>query len=96
MPSITFLPSGRLITVQEETTILEAALDNGIELNHNCGGFCACSTCHVIIEQGMENITEMEECEEDQLEKAIGITLNSRLGCQAKVIGDITVRIPVD
>lgn len=92
MPKVTI--NGTVVEVPPGTTILDAALDNDIPLDHNCGGNCACSTCHVIVEEGMENISEMSEDEEDMLDTAVGLTLESRLGCQCKVTGDVKVRIP--
>lgn len=76
--------------------ILEVALANGIDLQHNCGGVCACSTCHVIVRQGLNNLTEMQDDEADQLDEAEGLTLDSRLGCQSKITSevDIVVEIP--
>lgn len=76
--------------------ILEVALANGIDLQHNCGGVCACSTCHVIVKHGLKSLTEMEDDEGDQLDEAEGLTLDSRLGCQAKITGevDLVVEIP--
>jgi 2Fe-2S ferredoxin len=92
MPKVTI--DGKVVHVPPGTSILDAALDNDIELAHNCGGNCACSTCHVIIEEGMENLSEMSEDEEDMLDTAPGLTLESRLACQSKVSGDVIVRIP--
>ncbi len=76
--------------------MLDVALANGIDLQHNCGGVCACSTCHVIVKQGMNALTEMEDDEADQLDEAEGLTLESRLGCQACITteADIIVDIP--
>ncbi|ACF14645.1 ferredoxin [Chloroherpeton thalassium ATCC 35110] len=84
----------KVLSVLEGTTILEAMQENAIHLQHNCGGVCACSTCHVIIKEGMENLPEMTDEEEEQLDEAVGLTLTSRLGCQCKIYGDITVVIP--
>ena len=75
-------------------TLLDAALDNGIHLDHNCGGNCACSTCHVIVEAGMENLSEMRPDEEDMLDTATGLTLRSRLACQSQVKGEVKIKIP--
>lgn len=75
-------------------SILDIALGHNIDLQHNCGGKCACTTCHVIVKQGMENLSKMEEDEEDRLDTAEGLTLHSRLGCQAVVHGDVVVEIP--
>jgi 2Fe-2S ferredoxin len=93
MPKITFLPMNQTVEAKEGETILEAAVAHDIPLQHACGGFCACTTCHVIVKQGEQHLTEMEEDEEERLDRATGVTLRSRLGCQAKVNGDITVEI---
>ncbi len=74
---------------------LDLAMQHGIDLQHNCGGVCACSTCHVIVRQGEEFLSEMEDDEADQLDEAEGLTISSRLGCQAKIYGDVTVEIPL-
>lgn len=78
----------------EGESILEIALENGIELHHNCGGVCACSTCHVYIEKGMENLPEIGEKEEDFIDRAINPRIESRLGCQCVIKGNVSVCIP--
>lgn len=78
----------------KEGSLLDIALNFGVNLEHSCGGNCACTTCHVIVKQGEENLTEMDEDEEDRLYMADGLTLHSRLGCQCVVTGDVTVEIP--
>ena len=78
----------------KEGSLLDIALNCGVNLEHSCGGNCACTTCHVIVKQGEENLTEMDEDEEDRLYMADGLTLHSRLGCQCVVTGDLTVEIP--
>ncbi|MBX3379673.1 MAG: 2Fe-2S iron-sulfur cluster binding domain-containing protein [Phycisphaeraceae bacterium] len=77
-------------------TLLELALENGINIEHACGGVCACSTCHVHVEQGMKSLTESTEAEEDRVEEAPGLSRNSRLSCQCEIIGEgpIVVRVP--
>ncbi|MBI4401636.1 MAG: 2Fe-2S iron-sulfur cluster binding domain-containing protein [Nitrospirae bacterium] len=77
-------------------SILNIALGNGIDLEHACGGVCACSTCHVIVKQGLESCNEGTDDEFDQLEEAPAITLQSRLGCQCVPNGtmDLVVEIP--
>jgi 2Fe-2S ferredoxin len=77
----------------KEGSLLDIALNYGIELQHACGGNCACTTCHVIVKQGEENLSGMEDDEDDRLYMADGLTLHSRLGCQAVVEGDVTVEI---
>ncbi|HZR47125.1 MAG TPA: 2Fe-2S iron-sulfur cluster-binding protein [Candidatus Manganitrophaceae bacterium] len=98
MPKVTFKigNSGQDITFEakEGQSILDVALDNHIDLEHNCGGNCACTTCHVIIREGMNHLSEMDEDEEDRLDTAEGLTLTSRLGCQARIKGDVVVEIP--
>lgn len=79
-----------------EGSLLDIALNNHIALQHACGGNCACTTCHVIVKAGEENLTPMEEDEDDRLYMADGLTLHSRLGCQAVVKGDVTVEIVED
>ncbi len=76
-------------------SILDVCLNYGIHLEHACGGNCACTTCHVIVTKGMENLSELDEDEEgDRLQMAPGLTLRSRLGCQCVVEGDVEVQIP--
>ncbi len=77
-------------------SLLELAMDNGINIEHACGGVCACSTCHVYIESGMDCLSETTEAEEDRVEEAPGLQRNSRLSCQCVVKGDgpITLRVP--
>jgi 2Fe-2S ferredoxin len=94
MPKITFLPEGIEIETSEGETLLDVALDNDIELDHNCGGNCACSTCHVIVESGLERLNPISGDEDEMLEEADGLTKKSRLSCQCVVNGDLTVRIP--
>lgn len=91
---ITFLPQNIAVEGEEGKSILEIALEHDIELDHNCGGNCACTTCHVIVKDGMNNLSEAEDAENDMLDKAVGLTLTSRLGCQAHVHGDVVVEIP--
>jgi 2Fe-2S ferredoxin len=81
----------------EGLSVLEITEDNDIHLNHNCGGVCACSTCHVYIEQGEEFLEEISEKEEDFIDRAINPRLESRLGCQCIILdeaAEITVTIP--
>lgn len=68
--------------VKPDQSILEVALTNDIELHHNCGGVCACSTCHLYVEKGEDFLEELTDKEEDFIDRAINPRLNSRLGCQ--------------
>jgi len=82
------------VKAAEGESILDVALENNIELCHNCGGVCACTTCHVYIEEGMENLSEMSEKEENYVDRAINPRINSRLACQSQIFGDVIVTIP--
>jgi len=83
--------------VTVDQSILDIAEDNEIHLNHNCGGVCACSTCHIYIHQGEKYLEEISDKEEDFIDRAIKPKLNSRLACQCIVLSDdavIKVEIP--
>ena len=75
-------------------SLLDIVLKHGIHIEHACGGNCACTTCHVTIKKGLENLSGMEDDESDKLDTATGITLQSRLACQCVVRGDVVVEIP--
>jgi 2Fe-2S ferredoxin len=75
-------------------SILDVALRFGVPLEHACGGNCACTTCHVMVKEGEQNLSPMEDDEADRIGQAEGVTLRSRLGCQAVVRGDVVVEIP--
>lgn len=95
MPRVTFEPGGRSAEVAPGTSLLDAAEAAGVDLPSNCGGVCACTTCHVWIERGAETLSEPEEREDDKLQEAAGVSVRSRLGCQARVgEGDVVVRVP--
>jgi 2Fe-2S ferredoxin len=77
-------------------SLLDIALGHGIEIDHACGGACACSTCHVIVREGLDTCSEASEAEEDRLDEAYGLTAMSRLACQCVPNGekDLLVEIP--
>lgn len=77
-------------------SLLDIALGNDIEIEHTCGGVCACSTCHSIVRQGLASCNEATEDEEDQLDEAPGLEVNSRLSCQCVPNGtmDLIVEVP--
>ncbi|TNE80949.1 MAG: 2Fe-2S iron-sulfur cluster binding domain-containing protein [Bacteroidetes bacterium] len=82
--------------MEEGDSILDIALDNDVELNHNCGGVCACSTCHVYVNEGMDSLQEISDKEEDFIDRARNPKLNSRLACQCILEDeeDIVVTVP--
>jgi len=86
-----------LENIEAGQSILEVCLKNDIELHHNCGGVCACSTCHVYVHKGEDELEELTDREEDFIDRAVNPRLNSRLGCQCVLIGDggeIEVTLP--
>lgn len=95
LPHPELCPEGQVVEVAPGTTILDAALENGIELEHACDKSCACTTCHVIVREGFDSLNEADEVEDDLLDKAWGLEPESRLGCQAEVADeDLVVEIP--
>lgn len=74
-----------VVEVPEGTSLLEAALQCGAQVGHQCGGACACSTCHVWVTQGLESLSAQEEAELDRLDQAFEVKPCSRLSCQARV-----------
>lgn len=101
MTRITFLPhpehcpQGKTVEVSPGTSICDAALDNGIAIEHACEKACACTTCHVIVRDGFDSLAPADDKEEDLLDKAWGLEPESRLSCQAKVgSADLVVEIP--
>ena len=86
-----------LDNIEPGQSLLELALKNDIGLHHNCGGVCACTTCHLYVEKGMEFIDEISDKEEDFIDRAVNPKLNSRLGCQSLLNegeGELEVTIP--
>ena len=101
MPKLTFLahaeicPQGSVIEVEPGISICNAALANGIEIEHACEKSCACTTCHVYVREGLDSLEDAEENEEDYLDKAWGLEPDSRLSCQALVAdADLVIEIP--
>ena len=103
---VTFQPEGRTVEFEFGTlpyerhgkpmSFLDVAENNGIFLDHACGGVCACSTCHVLIKAGDSGLTPADDDELDRLDMAADQQLNSRLGCQAVIArpGEYVVEIP--
>ena len=103
---VTFLPLGKTVEVDLDQmpykehglpgSFLDIALNHGLHLEHACGGNCACTTCHVVVRQGKDLLSEAQDDELDRLDMAADLQLESRLGCQAVVerAGEIVVEIP--
>lgn len=103
---VIFLPMNKVVEVDLDQmpykehgkpgSFLDIALNHGLHLEHACGGNCACTTCHVVIKQGKELVSEAQDDELDRLDMAADLQLDSRLGCQVVVErpGEIVVDIP--
>ena len=85
MTRVRFVPEGIEVDVKEGTSILEAARACGAPVGSACGGVCACSTCHVHVVKGFDSLDDIEDKENDILDKAFDVRPASRLGCQAMV-----------
>jgi len=95
LPHAEYCPNGAEIEAPAGTTVCEALLDNGINIEHACDMSCACTTCHVIVKEGFNSLNEAEEEEEDLLDRAWGLQPQSRLSCQAILAREnLTVEIP--
>ena len=107
MPKVTFIKDGKETTVEFEhgkleyqhhglpESFLDVAMNFGIPLEHACGGSCACTTCHLIIREGAQNLSEEQDNELDRLDTAWDLTTSSRLGCQAVIKGDVVAEFPM-
>ena len=95
LPHEELCPQGAVLQVESGTSICDALLGNGIEIEHACEKSCACTTCHVILREGFNSLAPAEETEEDLLDKAWGLEPTSRLSCQATVDdSDLVIEIP--
>ena len=93
MPKVKFLPSGIEVEVTQGDSLLDSALAHEISIQHACGGFCACTTCHCEVMEGAQNLEAPDSDELERLEVLDNRKPNSRLACQSKVKGDVVVRI---
>jgi 2Fe-2S ferredoxin len=95
LPHPDYCPEGASVQADPGTSICEALLEHGIEVEHACEMSCACTTCHVIVRQGINSLNAMDENEEDLLDRAWGLEPDSRLSCQAYLAqADLVVEIP--
>ena len=95
LPHAEYCPQGDRIEAAPGTSVCEALLENGIAIEHACEMSCACTTCHVVVREGFDSLGEMDESEEDLLDRAWGLEPQSRLSCQAIVSNhDVTIEIP--
>ena len=95
LPHAEICPEGAVIEAEPGESICDAALRNGVEIEHACELSCACTTCHVVVREGFESLEDADELEEDLLDKAWGLEPESRLSCQAMAGDkDLVVEIP--
>jgi ferredoxin, 2Fe-2S len=95
LPHEELCPDGAVLEANKGDSVLDVALKNGIGIEHACEKSCACTTCHIIVREGFDSLTESDELEDDLLDKAWGLEPESRLGCQAFVNDqDLVVEIP--
>ena len=95
LPHPQLCPDGAVIEAEPGTSICDVLLENDIEIEHACEKSCACTTCHVIVREGFNSLEASDELEDDMLDKAWGLTAQSRLSCQAIVeTTDLVVEIP--
>lgn len=95
LPHAEYCPQGVEFDVAPGTSICEALLEHRIPIEHACEMSCACTTCHVVVRQGFQSLNEMDETEEDLLDRAWGLEPDSRLSCQAIVAQqDLVIEIP--
>ena len=104
--NVTFLPMNVTVEVDPAElpygdhglpgSILDIALKNKVDIDHACGGVCACSTCHVVVRKGLQTCNESTDDELDMLDNAYAVEMNSRLSCQCVPNGseDIVIDIP--
>ena len=95
LPHDEICPEGTVIEAEPGVSLCDAMLGNGIEIEHACEKSCACTTCHVYVREGFDSLEESTEDEDDYLDKAWGLDMDSRLSCQAIVADEpLTIEIP--
>lgn len=96
LPHDELCPEGKTFEAPAGISLCEALLENDIEIEHACAMSCACTTCHVIVREGFDDLNESSDIEDDLLDMAWGLTPESRLSCQVKLEDDtdIVVELP--
>ena len=95
LPHPELCAEGLSFEARQGRKLVDELLAHGIAIEHACEMSCACTTCHVIVREGFGSLGEMDESEEDLLDRAWGLTPMSRLSCQAIVSNqDVTIEIP--
>ncbi|MDB2410373.1 MAG: ISC system 2Fe-2S type ferredoxin [Pseudomonadales bacterium] len=95
LPHAEIAPDGAAVEAKTGESVCDALLRNHIDIDHACEKSCACTTCHIVVREGFDSLSEADELEEDYLDKAWGLEPESRLSCQALVTDeDLVVEIP--
>ena len=95
LPHAEYAPEGATFEATSGPSLCEAMIEHGVGLDHACEMSCAWTTGHVVVREGFESLGDMDESEEDLLDRAWGLTPTSRLSCQAIVSNrDVTIEIP--
>lgn len=95
LPHAALCPEGARFDAPQGAVLCRVLLDHGIRIEHACDMSCACTTCHVIVREGLSSLEPATDDEDDMLDKAWGLTSQSRLSCQIKVAqSDLTIEIP--
>ena len=94
LPNPDLCPEGAVIEAAPGTSICQALVEGGVELEHACEMSCACTTCHVGVREGFNSLKAADDDEEDLLDRAWGLESNSRLGCQA-LVADVPLTIDI-
>ena len=95
LPHPEICPEGRTFEAEAGVSICDSLLGQGIEIEHACEKSCACTTCHVIVREGFSTLSPSSEDEDDLLDRAWGLTPQSRLSCQAIVDNNpLVIEIP--
>ena len=94
MPKITFIEHNgtpHIVEIAVGKSVMQAAVDNNVPgIDADCGGECACATCHVYVDESwVEKLPKAEQMEEDMLDFAFNVQPNSRLSCQIKVKSEL-------
>ncbi len=100
MPRIKVLPHEKLCPAGKEfeapagPSLCQALLEHDVAIEHACEMSRACTTCHVVVRQGFDDLEPSEEEEDDLLDKAWGLTALSRLSCQV-ILDDVDLVIEI-
>ncbi|WP_256081972.1 ISC system 2Fe-2S type ferredoxin [Massilia sp. YIM B04103] len=95
LPHPDYCPDGQTFAASPGTSICDALLDHGVEMDHACGKVGACTTCHLVVREGFASLNPASSAEEDMLDRAWGIEAQSRLSCQAVIGGEaLLIEIP--